>query len=467
MKNNIFFCFITLFVVGLNFSQEQETLSKNSNLNKYFLNNNECIEIYEEGISSGINIISYTVKNENGYINIIHSPMLSNSIFMQVIIKNYNEYSIFSMDKIFKSTEIEKKLNNFIHSVSISEKLKLDKNTKYIGIKKFENNNFNLYQNDNIQFYFSIDTDQLNSIVLNQNNKISKYDYLDFDNKNGINYYNKSIVLYDNLQIDFKTKKFIKNNLDNIKIDFADNKKIVFNNNKFSVIEYDNNKNKVKEFSSNGLIEFNQNGEIKSISSENFTLTGAFKNNKLNGKGKWTSVDGSWHEGEFKNGIENGIGTLRQKDGLRYTGNFTNGLPNGKFKIQQWTLMGAAKDEWTAIYENGKLISSSQTQTGMTDFINGKYNNSISSETTKSENSTNSIIKEISKVSKFENEGEVSIMGTKTTKYFVKYEDGTIGYLYKYYQKDGGKWAVYDGLAKTWEYSTKEEAIIELYKYKN
>ena len=200
---------------------------------------------------------------------------------------------------------------------------------------------------------------------------------------------------------------------------------------------------------------------------DGFKFSGYLVNGKIEGFGRWDKDDKSWYEGEFKNGKENGKGTLRTSDGLRYVGNFTNGLPNGKFLIERWTLGGLVSDKWEATYNNGSLINSNQTESSMTDFLSGKNNNSISSVTSKSESLSNSNNLKTSKVVKFESEGEVSVMGTKTIKYFVKYEDGTTGYLYKYYQKDGGKWAVYDGLAKTWEYSTKEEAIIELYKYKN
>lgn len=161
------------------------------------------------------------------------------------------------------------------------------------------------------------------------------------------------------------------------------------------------------------------------------------------------------------------MGTLRQTNGLRYTGNFTNGVPNGIFKIEKWTLMGLAKDAWTAEYNNGKLINSSQTETGLTDFVSGRNYSSETNNAITSNNQENGNTTKIPKIKKFENMGEASINLTKVQKYWVEFQDGVSGYLYKYYEKEGGKWAIYDGLAKTWEYETKEEAIKELYNYKN
>lgn len=197
------------------------------------------------------------------------------------------------------------------------------------------------------------------------------------------------------------------------------------------------------------------------ISSE-YTYTGRLKNGLPDGQGKWTKSDGSWYDGSFKDGVENGIGTLRQTSGLRYTGNFTNGHPNGSFKIEKWTLMGMAKDTWTAEYKDGNLISSSQTETGMTDLYNSKPTSTGSSP--KPENSNNKSEKAIPlvKTIKFEKTIGAFVMG-ESEKYYVTYNDGTTGYLY--YSKKYSQWYISNGL-HDFAYDTKDNAISALYEYK-
>ena len=70
-------------------------------------------------------------------------------------------------------------------------------------------------------------------------------------------------------------------------------------------------------------------------------LEGEFKDDKLHGQGKITSVDGDVWEGEFKNGYLHGQGKKTEKpwkNGLIvYEGEFKKGeLREGK-KIQRWT----------------------------------------------------------------------------------------------------------------------------------
>lgn len=189
-----------------------------------------------------------------------------------------------------------------------------------------------------------------------------------------------------------------------------------------------------------------------------YKYTGSFKNGIPNGQGKWEKPDGSWYSGQFENGVENGIGTLRQTTGLRYTGNFTNGVPDGNFKIEQWTLMGLAKDQWSAIYENGKLISSSQTQTGMTDFINGKYNNSESSS-----NSSNSDCDTINiPTYQIQSNGLKSNGVEKYQDYTVKFDDNMNGNIMFF--SSNNKW-YFDTGSSFKKYSSKENAIRALYIY--
>lgn len=209
-----------------------------------------------------------------------------------------------------------------------------------------------------------------------------------------------------------------------------------------------------------------------------FKYTGSFVKGVPNGQGKWEKPDGSWYEGSFKDGVENGRGTLRQTSGLRYTGNFTNGYPNGTFKIERWTLMGLAKDVWTAEYKDGNLINSSQTETGMTDFLNSKPTTSNSSNS-KANNIGSDNNCEWKLTSKSNNSAEFknSDKGTRTMYWEYKKAgiDGSYpyylisgsSYLFgteaRYYHNNGGDVRVGDviGIA-----STLDEAIILLLKYK-
>lgn len=208
-----------------------------------------------------------------------------------------------------------------------------------------------------------------------------------------------------------------------------------------------------------------------------FKYTGSFVNGIPNGQGKWEKPDGSWYEGSFKDGVENGRGTLRQTSGLRYTGNFTNGVPNGQFKIEQWTLMGLSRNEWQAEYQNGKLISSTQTNDGMDKLFSG---NSTSS--TNNSNQTETPSKKCewklkssgSNNAEFENES----YGTKKVLWEFKKEgiDGSfkhylisgtsyLGTEVKYYYANGGD-VITTGGTKLGIASTINEACILLLKQK-
>jgi hypothetical protein len=204
--------------------------------------------------------------------------------------------------------------------------------------------------------------------------------------------------------------------------------------------------------------------------------TGQTINGKPSGKGKMSLDNGEWYEGEFRNGVENGVGTRRDSKGFRYTGNFENGLPNGTFKIQKWTLMGLASDEWTAVYKNGKLISSTQTESGITDVFNNN-STSVNSEAAKTEGHKNCDWKVKSKTSSsadFDN----TEYGTKTILWELKKEgiDGSkphykisgtsyLGTEVRYYYNDGGD-VITTGGKKLGIASSINDAAIMLLKEK-
>ncbi|MCW3159695.1 WG repeat-containing protein [Chryseobacterium oryctis] len=191
------------------------------------------------------------------------------------------------------------------------------------------------------------------------------------------------------------------------------------------------------------------------------TYTGQTLNGRAHGKGKYTRTDGSWYEGEFKNGAPNGNGEMRDTKGFRYYGNFKDGLPHGAITVKNWTLGGLVSNEWYAEYDNGKLIRSEITKDDFNRLLSGGSGSSSSGSSSSSSSTTS-----IPKVVKFETVKEGgAILGTTTYKYYVEYGDGVSGNLYKYYDKDGGKWAVSWGVGAN-EYAGKEEAIEALYKYK-
>lgn len=230
------------------------------------------------------------------------------------------------------------------------------------------------------------------------------------------------------------------------------------------------------------LVELKKNIENGSFTGEHYyeyeyyKYTGHFLNGRPDGNGKWEKPDGSWYIGQFKNGVENGIGTLRQTDGFRYTGNFTDGVPNGKIKIEKWTLMGLAKNAWTAEYKMGKLISSEQTEDGMDKLFRPNTNTSSNEGSTTNTTSNNCEWKLVSKNNgnaEFENDKS----GTKKMLYELKKEDvfskthykisGTsyFGTEVKYFYNDGGD-VITDGGKKLGVAFSLDEAIIMLLKYK-
>ncbi len=54
------------------------------------------------------------------------------------------------------------------------------------------------------------------------------------------------------------------------------------------------------------------------------------KNGKMNGKGKYTYIEGKIYEGEYVNGIKEGKGKLMHPDGKCFNGNFKNGVADGE-----------------------------------------------------------------------------------------------------------------------------------------
>ncbi len=145
--------------------------------------------------------------------------------------------------------------------------------------------------------------------------------------------------------------------------------------------------------------EYFPNGDGQITYSNGGYLNGNFEMGRPKGNAKCKIIndDKSWYEGEIKDGIENGQGTLRNTDGKRYTGNFTNGVPNGKFKIEEWTLIGLVSNKWEAEYNMGKLVSNSQTENSLDDFLSGSNSNYNAGSNSNSEVSKNLIRIEISK----------------------------------------------------------------------
>lgn len=357
------------------------------------------------------------------------------------------------------SQEVKINWLNFNEAIELQEKqpkhLFIDFYTTWCPpCKKFEDevlSNPDIIKFMNQNFYTVKFNAEGNDTILFNGNTYTNPTFIPNKRINNVHEFSKflNIIAYPSLVIIDKNY-----NIKNIIVGYRTKEQLIKELNPY----VNKNKNNTK-ISNSKIIAKNEIIEIKDkFMSNGIYYSGQAIDNVPNGKGKWTSVDGSWYEGEFKNGVENGIGTLRQKDGLRYTGNFTNGLPNGKFKIQQWTLLGAAKDEWTAIYENGKLISSSQTQTGMTDFINGKYNNSESSS-----NSSNSDCETINiPTYQIQSNGLKSNGVEKYQDYTVKFDDNMSGKIMFF--SSNNKW-YFDTGSSFKKYSSKENAIRALYIY--
>jgi len=67
-----------------------------------------------------------------------------------------------------------------------------------------------------------------------------------------------------------------------------------------------------------------------------------FEFNKLEGKGKYSWIDGAWYEGNIKNGYRDGFGEFHApNDDAVYKGEWKNGMRDGK---------------GTLIYKNGYLF---------------------------------------------------------------------------------------------------------------
>ena len=50
----------------------------------------------------------------------------------------------------------------------------------------------------------------------------------------------------------------------------------------------------------------------------------------MNGKGKYTYIEGKIYEGEYVDGKKEGKGKIIYSDGKCFDGNFKNGLPDGE-----------------------------------------------------------------------------------------------------------------------------------------
>ena len=78
---------------------------------------------------------------------------------------------------------------------------------------------------------------------------------------------------------------------------------------------------------------------------------GEYKNNKRNGKGTFSSRDGSsGYVGEYKNGERNGYGVEKRSDGAKYDGPWKDGNPHGK-----GVMTSPAGLKLTVIYDNGNI----------------------------------------------------------------------------------------------------------------
>ena len=82
-------------------------------------------------------------------------------------------------------------------------------------------------------------------------------------------------------------------------------------------------KDDVKYFDGKGKLTYNNRDVYE----------GEFKNDKFDGKGKLTYKNGDVYEGEFKDDDFNGKGKLTYKNGDVYEGEFKNGTFNGKGKL--------------------------------------------------------------------------------------------------------------------------------------
>ena len=76
---------------------------------------------------------------------------------------------------------------------------------------------------------------------------------------------------------------------------------------------------------------------------------GEWKDNKMNGKGKYTWPNGSEYVGEYVNDVKQGYG-IYKNEGIVYEGNWVNGFKHGKGRQTDGKIQ--REGEW----ENNKRI---------------------------------------------------------------------------------------------------------------
>ena len=77
-----------------------------------------------------------------------------------------------------------------------------------------------------------------------------------------------------------------------------------------------------------GLMELNMKVNQSFIKEFNYSL-GEWRDNKANGKGKFTHVDGDIFDGDWVDDKANGKGTYTHRNGAKYTGSWKNDLQDG------------------------------------------------------------------------------------------------------------------------------------------
>lgn len=99
---------------------------------------------------------------------------------------------------------------------------------------------------------------------------------------------------------------------------------------------------------------------------------GDFVNGKPDGYGEQYFGNGNWYKGNFKEGYRNGKGTERIKEsgdlvGFQISGNYVNGKRDGIFYAFKGTWL-TGSNQWELEFDNGNLISNTQTSSEFSDF---------------------------------------------------------------------------------------------------
>lgn len=204
--------------------------------------------------------------------------------------------------------------------------------------------------------------------------------------------------------------------------------------------------------------------------------SGNFVNGKPDGYGEQYFGNGNWYKGNFKEGYRHGDGTERIKEsgdwiGLQISGNYYNGKKNGVFKAFKGTML-TGNNEWELVFENGNLISNSQTSSKMSDFWNdssGDYSSSNNSSSSSNENKKGTTELDcettfnnisITKKGSWENDNSLAFNDYRQK---IEFSDGINGYIYqgsetkKYFLSLNPSSIYYDGY---------ESVIRALYIYK-